>query len=108
MAPGRGWLFVLITIFSIGILWQTFNLVFGAYLLPEFKDIVNDDSLGVPIPDEDKIIIINAYDNYMKYYKLMPFILIFLAILYFLILAFKRERESELTGGDIAYSNRRE
>lgn len=95
-STGFTWVFALVTLFGLGILYITFNQVFVAHLVPQVKDMTDSNStLGQNIPTETSLEIHANIDRYMNYFHLMPFILFFVVILYMIIAAIRKERESE-------------
>ena len=95
-STGFTWVFALVTLFGLGILYITFNQVFVAHLVPQVKDMTNSSSyLGANIPEATSQEIHGNIDRYMDYFHLMPFVLFFVVILYMIIAAIRKERESE-------------
>ena len=95
-STGFTWVFALVTLFGLGILYITFNQVFVAHLVPQVKDMTNSSSyLGQNIPEATSQEIHGNIDRYMDYFQLMPFVLFFVVILYMIIAAIRKERESE-------------
>jgi len=95
-STGFTWVFALVTLFGLGILYITFNQVFVAHLVPQVKDMTNSSSyLGQGIPEDTSIEIHNNIDRYMDYFHMMPIILFFVVVLYMIIAAIRKERESD-------------
>jgi len=89
---GFTWVFGLVTIFGLGILYIVFDQVFTAYLVPTITGMVNASTL---IDAAVKQQIFNDIDKYMTFFHIMPFVLFFVVIIYMVIAAIRKERESE-------------
>jgi len=89
---GFTWVFVLITLFSLGLLYIVFDEVFDAYLVPTIKNQANESNL---INDTDKNMIYGEIDKYMDFWDFVPLILIFVVVTYAFVSAFRKERDSE-------------
>jgi len=95
-STGFTWVFGLVTLFGLGILYITFSQVFDAHLVPTIKDLTdNTTAIGANIPVETSEKIHANIDKYMDFFHALPFILFFLVIIYMLIAAWRKERESD-------------
>ena len=72
------WVYILLFLFALGILYTTFLYVFEGHLVPTIKGIT-DTTITDPT---DKASINAGIDKYMVYFKLMPFVLIFVVLIY--------------------------
>lgn len=97
VSTGTAWVFALVSLFGIGVLYIVFEPVFSAYLLPQFSTIVNDDNVGVALDNSTKAEINSAYSKYMDIFRAMPFILFFVVVIFMIVTAIRKERESEFT-----------
>ena len=93
-STGFAWIFGLVSLFGIGIMYIVFNQVLTAHLVPIVKTMVNDTALtGI---DAATVTEINAgIDKYMIFFNTLPFILFFMVILYMIVAAVRKERESQ-------------
>ena len=72
------WVYILLFIFALGILYSVFLFVFEGHLAPTIRTITNST-----IADASQRAIINdGLDKYLVYFKLMPFVLIFVVVIY--------------------------
>lgn len=95
-STGFTWVFGLVTLFGLGVLYITFSQVFDAHLVPTIKDMTdNSTAIGSLVPTETSEQIHSGIDKYMTFYHMMPFILFFLVVIYMLIAAIRKERESD-------------
>lgn len=84
---GFTWIFGLVTIFGLGVLYIVFSQVFEAHLVPTIQGMVNSSTI-----DPTTQATINAgIGKYMKFFHLMPYVLIFVVIIYMLVAAFRKE-----------------
>lgn len=93
-STGFTWIFGLITLFGIGIMYIVFSQVFSAHLVPTIKDMVNGSAGLAPIDQATQDEINGSIDKYMVYWNVLPFILFFIVVLYMIIAAIRKERES--------------
>lgn len=94
-STGFTWVFGLITLFGLGIMYIVFSQVFTAHLVPTIKEMVNGSSTGgTNIDLATQTEINNNIDKYMTYWNILPFVLFFIVILYMIIAAIRKERES--------------
>ena len=96
MSTGYAWLFGLITLFGLGIMYIVFNQVFTAHLVPVVKEQVNATYLTGGITAGDVTEIYAGIDKYMDFFHILPFVLFFIVIIYMIVAAVRKERESEL------------
>jgi hypothetical protein len=92
-SPGFAWIFGLLTLFGLGLMYITFNQVFVGHLVPQIKNYAN--STAANIAPADVTTIFAGIDKYMTYFHLLPFILFFTVVIYMVVVAFRKERESE-------------
>lgn len=92
-STGFTWVFGLVSIFGLGLLYIVFNQVFTAHLVPTIKDMVNNSI--VPIDAATQLEINSGIDKYMDFFHAMPFVLFFIVIIYMIVAAIRKERESE-------------
>ena len=93
-STGFTWVFGLVTIFGLGVMYIVFNQVFVAHLVPVIKDQVAAG--GVTAIDAATQTAINGnIDKYMDFFHAMPYILFFIVVIYMIIAAIRKERESE-------------
>ena len=92
-STGFAWIFALVTLFGLGVLYIVFNQVFSAYLVPVIKAQVNSTNAGI---DNATITEIDAnIDKYMTFFNTMPYILFIVVIVFMIVVAVRKERESE-------------
>lgn len=72
------WVYILLFLFALGILYSIFLYVFEGNLVPTIKGIADNTAISASA----KTTINEGIDKYMVYFKLMPFILIFVAVIY--------------------------
>ena len=92
-STGFTWVFGLVMIFGIGLLYIIFNQVFIAHLVPTIKSQVNNTNVGIPIDQQDEIN--TNIDKYMSFFHTLPYILFFVIVIYIILAAVRKERESE-------------
>lgn len=92
-STGFTWVFGLVMIFGIGLLYIIFNQVFIAYLVPTIKEQVNNTYIGIPLDQQEEIN--GNIDKYMSFFHTMPYILFFVIVIYMILAAVRKERESE-------------
>ena len=93
-STGFTFIFGLVSIFGLGLLYIVFNQVFTASLVPVIKTMVNSSTV-TPIPLATQVEINAGIDKYMDFFHLMPFILFFTVVLYMIVAAVRKERESD-------------
>lgn len=94
-STGFAWIYGLIVLFGLGVLYIVFNQVFTAHLVPVIKDQVNA-SVGTNQIDNATRAEINAgIDKYMDFFHILPFVIFFVVVIYMIVAAVRKERESE-------------
>lgn len=94
-STGFTWVFGLVTLFGLGIMYIVFSQVFAAQLVPTIKGMVNGSVGGMaPIDIATQNEINGGIDKYMTFWNTLPFILFFIVVLYMIIAAIRKERES--------------
>ena len=93
-STGFTWVFGIITLFGLGLLYIVFNQVFVAHLVPTIKEQVNQTGVNaIDLATQGEI---NAnIDKYMDFFHTLPFVLFFIVVIYMLLAAIRKERESE-------------
>lgn len=94
-STGFAWVFGLVTIFGLGIMYIVFNQVFTAHLVPVVKDMTNQSLAAGTIDVATRNSIYGGIDKYMSFFHVMPFVLFFVVIIYMIVAAIRKERESE-------------
>jgi hypothetical protein len=79
----------LVSLFGIGILYIVFNQVFTAHLLPTMVEQVNTSNIDAATKAE----IFVAYNKWMIFFNLLPFILFFTVVIYMLLSSWRREQQ---------------
>lgn len=92
-STGFTWVFGLVSIFGLGLLYIVFNQVFTAHLVPTVKELVNSSTIPIDIATQTEIN--SGIDKYMDFFHAMPFILFFIVVIYMIVAAIRKERESE-------------
>jgi len=72
------WIYGLAFLFALGMLYTIFLYVFEGHLIPTIKEQTNLTLTDVAARQT----IYDGIDKYMVYFKLMPFILFFIVVLY--------------------------
>lgn len=89
-STGFAWIFGLVTLFGLGVLYIVFNQVFIGYLVPAIK------AQSATLPDPAQTALVNAgIDRYMVYFHIVPFVLFFTVIIYMIVVAIRKERETQ-------------
>jgi len=92
-STGFTWVFGLVTVFGLGLLYIVFSQVFSAHLVPTIKEQVNASYLDIP---PATVVEINSnIDKYMDFFNAMPFVLFGVVVIYMIVAAIRKERESE-------------
>lgn len=94
-STGFSWIFGLVSIFGLGLLYIVFSQVFTANLVPTVKDMVNSSTISPNIDNATRAEINAGIDKYMDFFNAMPYILFFVVIIYMIVAAVRKERESE-------------
>jgi len=79
---GTGWIFIygLSFIFFLAILYSVFLYAFEGHIVPTIEGIANST-----LPAAESAKVIDGIDKYLVYFKLMPFILFFVVLIYMII-----------------------
>lgn len=93
-STGFAFVFGLVSLFALGIMYIVFSQVFTAHLVPTIKNLANDTAVS-GIDQATVMIIHNNIDKYMVFFNTLPFILFFMVIIYMIVAAVRKERESE-------------
>ena len=93
-STGFTWVFGLVTLFGLGIMYIVFDQVFLAHLVPTITGMIN--YTGSTIPPEIQTEIIGNIDKYMDFFHILPFVIFLVVIIYMILAAFRKERESEM------------
>ena len=94
-STGFAWVFGLITIFGLGIMYIVFNQVFVGHLVPIIKGQANYSFTSGGIDNSSLLQINTGIDKYMDFFHAMPFILFIIVIIFMLISAIRKERETQ-------------
>jgi hypothetical protein len=94
-STGFAWIYALIVLFGLGILYIVFNQVFVAHLVPIVKGQVNDTYERGQIELSDVNEINGGIDKYMDFFHILPFVLFFIVIIFMIVAAIRKERESQ-------------
>ena len=92
-STGFAWMFGLITLFGLGVLYIVFNQVLTINLVPVIKAQVNNSYN--PIDPATQAEVNAGIDRYMTYFNILPFVLFIVVIIYMIVVAIRKERESE-------------
>jgi len=93
-STGFTWVFGLVTIFGLGIMYIVFNQVLAAYLVPTIKNMINGTISSIAIPIATQIQVNAGIDKYMMFFNAMPFILFGVVVIYMIVAAIRKERDS--------------
>ena len=94
-STGFSWVYGLIMLFGIGIMYITFNQVFVGHLVPVIKAQANTTAIW-DLDNGTSVNEINTnIDKYMDFFHTLPFILFFIIVIYMLVSAIRKERESD-------------
>jgi len=94
-STGMAWIYGLVSLFGLGIMYIVFNQVFYAHLVPVVKTMVNNSYSDGTI-DNTTVLEVNAgIDKYLDFFNLLPYILFFVIVIYMIVSAIRKERESE-------------
>lgn len=94
-STGFAWIFALVSLFGLGILYIVFNQVFQSYLVPVITDQVNQSFISGSIDAGTLSSVLGGIDKYMAFFHAMPFILFFVIVIYMIVVAVRKETESE-------------
>lgn len=90
-STGFTWVFALVTMFGLAILFIVFDQVLTSNLVPTIKEMNNNSATDVATKSE----VNNNIDRIMAYFHAAPYVLFFVVILYMIVSAIRKERESE-------------
>ena len=90
-STGFAWIFGLVSLFGLGVMYIVFNQVFMSHLVPIIKDQVD---IG-PADAATKLEVSAGIDRYMAYFHALPYILFFVVVIYMIVVAVRKERESQ-------------
>jgi len=90
-STGFAWIFALVTLFGLGVLYIVFSQVFNMYLVPVIKTQVASGNIDNATQTE----INTNIDKYMSFFNVMPFILFIVVCIFMIVVAVRKERESE-------------
>jgi len=93
-STGFAWIFALVTLFGLGVLYIVFSQVFLAHLVPIIKAQVNSTS-GIVIDAATQNEINTGIDKYIQFWNILPFILFIVVIIYMIVVAIRKESESQ-------------
>ena len=94
-STGFAWIFALVSLFGLGIMYIVFNQVFTAHLVPIIKEQVNQSYSYGGIDNTTRAEVYAGIDKYMAFFHILPFILFFVIVIYMIVSAVRKERESE-------------
>ena len=93
-STGFTWVYGIVTLFGIGLLYIVFNQVFIAHLVPTIKTQVNATGpLELDAATQNEIN--GNIDKYMEFFHSLPYILFFVVVIYMILAAIRKERESD-------------
>ncbi len=87
-----GWLKGLVSLFGLGIAYVVFDYIFKIKYVPVIKDITNNSGFDNATIQE----VTSHIDKFMVYWEFLPYILFFVVVLYMIVLALRKEGESEI------------
>ena len=93
-SPGFSWIYGIISLFALGVMFIVFSQVFSGNLVPVIKNM-NNVSYTAGDYDASTFADVNTgIDNYMLYFKTLPFILFFCVVLFMIVASIRKEGES--------------
>ena len=92
-STGFAWIYGLVILFGLGLLYIIFNQVFMIHIVPTIKGQIENPVYD--IDEELKEQALSGIDKYMTFFHAMPFILFIIVIIYLIVVAIRRERESQ-------------
>ena len=93
---GWSWVYGLSFLFALGILYTIFLYVFDANLVPTIKEVTNTTISD----DATRMVVYNGNDKYMTYFKLLPFILFFIVIIYMVVTTIYKQSGGQVYWGE--------
>ena len=92
-STGFAWIFALVTLFGLGVLYIVFNQVLTVYIAPTIKAQMNNSYNPI---DNATIATVNGnIDKYLNFFNSMPYILFIVVVIFMIVVAIRKERESE-------------
>ena len=92
-STGFAWIYGLVILFGLGLLYIIFNQVFMIHIVPTIKDQIENPIYNVNESLREEAIA--GIDKYMTFFHAMPFILFIIVVIYLIVVAIRRERESQ-------------
>lgn len=80
---GKEWIFGIAFIFSLTVLYITFNMVYNVYLAPIFIAQMPDNQVGLDA--------IDGINQWLTIWEFLPYILLGLTFIYLILLSVKKE-----------------
>ena len=80
---GKEWIFALAFIFALTVIYLTFNMVYNIHLAPIFIDQLPENEVGTEAQ--------NGILFWLSIWKVFPYILLGLVLIYMFILSIKKE-----------------
>lgn len=93
-SPAFGFLYGIISLFALGVMFIVFSQVFSGNLVPVIKNMNNASHLSGQYDTTTYNEVNAGIDNYMLYFKALPFILVICVFLYMIIASVRKEGES--------------
>jgi cellulose synthase/poly-beta-1,6-N-acetylglucosamine synthase-like glycosyltransferase len=84
---GFTWIYGLAFLFALGIMYSIFLYVFEGHLVPTVEAAVNNTITDAAARAE----VFSGISKYMTYFKMMPFILFFIVVIYMFATAIYRQ-----------------
>lgn len=94
-STGFAWVFGLITLFGLGIMYIVFNQVFLGHLVPIISDQANATAIYNLDNGSTSAEIMTGVNKYMDFFHALPFILFIIVVIYMIMTAIRKERETE-------------
>ena len=91
---GWAWVYGLAFLFALGILYTVFLYVFEGHLVPTILTVTNQTVTSA----SDRADIVAGISKYMTFFKMMPFVLFFVVILYMILTTIYKQ-----SGGQYQY-----
>lgn len=94
-STGFAWVYGLIMLFGLGVMYVVFSQVFYGNLIPIIKTQAN--STAIYNIDDGATVnqIYRGIDKYMDFFNALPFIIFFIVVIYMVVAAVRKERESQ-------------
>jgi len=94
---GRAQIYGLVSLFAIFVLHVMSSLIFNAYLLPEFTNVISGD-IGLDVPIDTQGAVFAGFDQIMFMINTLPYVLYFVIIIWMFVSAIRKEPESQYGG----------